>query len=333
VTQRKILLSGIQPTNRLTIGNYIGAIKNWVRLQNEYDCYFIAVDLHSITVRQDSKELRDNTWFAIATYIASGIDPAKSVLFVQSHVRQHAELAWALNCFTYMGELSRMTQFKDKSARAGSNIPVGLFTYPALMAADILLYDTDLVPVGADQKQHIELTRDVAIRMNGIYGADTFKVPKPYIAEIGARIMDLQDPTSKMSKSASSEFGAVYLSDSPKEIEKKIKRATTDSGTSIEFSDEKPGVKNLICIQSVISGKTPDEIVAGYQGKMYGHLKLDTAEMVIAELKPVQERTAQLLNDKGELLRILKEGAERASERAERKLRLVFDRIGFAPPN
>ncbi len=333
MAQRKILLSGIQPTNRLTIGNYIGAIKNWVRLQNEYDCYFIAVDLHSITARQDPKELRDNTWFAIATYIASGIDPSKSVLFVQSHVRQHAELAWALNCFTYMGELSRMTQFKDKSTRAGSNIPVGLFTYPALMAADILLYDTDLVPVGADQKQHIELTRDVAIRMNGIYGADTFKVPKPYIAEIGARIMDLQDPTSKMSKSASSESGAVYLSDSPKEIEKKIKRATTDSGTTIEFNDEKPGVKNLISIQSVISGRSPDEIVAGYQGKMYGHLKVDTAEMVIAELKPVQERTAQLLNDKGELLRILRDGAARASERAEQKLRLVFDRIGFAPPN
>jgi tryptophanyl-tRNA synthetase len=329
MTARKVMLSAIQPTNRLTLGNYIGAIKNWVRLYESYDCYFFAVDMHSITVRQDPKQLTANTLFAIATYIASGIDPSKCVLFVQSHVRQHAELAWILNCFSYMGELSRMTQFKDKSEKAGTNIPVGLFTYPVLMAADILLYDTEFVPVGADQKQHIELTRDIALRMNGVYGEDTFTVPKPLIAEVGARIMDLQDPTTKMSKSGSSESGAIYLSDSLSDIEKKVKRATTDSGATIEFLDEKPGVKNLIAIQSAISGRTPEAIVQGYQGKMYGHLKVDTAEIIVNELRPVQQRTAELLSDKGELLRILKAGAEKAAIKAERKLRLVSERVGF----
>ena len=328
MTAKKVMVSGIQPTNRLTIGNYLGAIKNWVRLQKEYQCYFFAVDLHAITVRQDPKELSENTFFALATYLAAGIDLDHAVIFPQSQVRQHAELAWVLNCYSYMGELGRMTQYKDKSARAGETIPVGLFTYPALMAADILLYQTDLVPVGADQKQHLELTRDIAIRMNNQYG-NLFKVPEPYISKIGAKIMDLQEPTNKMSKSASSEGGAVYLNDSPKEIEKKVKRAVTDSGSEIVYADDKPGLKNLIDIQAAITGRAVDDIVASYAGKMYGHLKVDTANIVVEELRPLQERTAQFLSDRGELSRQLRIGAERASEQAEKTLKLVFDAIGF----
>lgn len=327
--QKSIMLSGIKPTNKLTLGNYLGAIKNWVKLQHEYKCYFIAVDLHAITVRQPPDELRENTLFAIATYLASGIDLSSSTLFVQSHVRQHSELAWALNCFSYMGELNRMTQYKDKSVKAGSNIPVGLFTYPALMAADILLYDTNSVPVGADQKQHLELTRDLAVRMNGIYGEDTFVVPEPFIPEAGARIMDLQNPTTKMGKSDSSENGAIFLVDSPKQMEKKLKRATTDSGTEVTFDDDKPGVKNLLGIQSAILGRSIEDLVASYAGKQYGHLKVETAEIVVEELRPVQEKTVELLSDKGELLRMLSAGADAAAEHAEKTLKRVYDRIGF----
>ncbi|MBM4318198.1 MAG: tryptophan--tRNA ligase [Deltaproteobacteria bacterium] len=329
-TQKKIMVSGIQPTNKLTLGNYLGALKNWVKLQTEYECYFFAVDLHAITSRQDPKELAANTYFALATYLAAGIDLNHATIFVQSHVRQHPELAWVLNCFTYMGELSRMTQFKDKSSRAGETIPVGLFTYPTLMASDILLYQADLVPVGADQKQHLELTRDIAIRINNLYG-DLFKVPEPFIPNIGARIMDLQSPENKMSKSVSTDMGAVFLSDSAKEIEKKFKRAVTDSGTEISYSQDKPGIKNLIDIQCAISGKKPQEIVASYQGKLYGHLKVDTANCVIGELKPLQEQTQVFLSDKAELQRILSKGAEKAAVKAEATLRKVYDAIGFAP--
>ena len=324
------MVSGIQPTNKLTLGNYLGALKNWVKLQTEYECYFFAVDLHAITSRQDPKELAANTYFALATYLAAGIDLNHATIFVQSHVRQHPELAWVLNCFTYMGELSRMTQFKDKSSRAGETIPVGLFTYPTLMASDILLYQADLVPVGADQKQHLELTRDIAIRINNLYG-DLFKVPEPFIPNIGARIMDLQSPENKMSKSVSTDMGAVFLNDSPKEIEKKFKRAVTDSGTEISYSQDKPGIKNLIDIQCAISGKKPQEIVASYQGKLYGHLKVDTANCVIGELKPLQEQTQVFLSDKAELQRILSKGAEKAAVKAEATLRKVYDAIGFAP--
>ena len=328
MSKKKVMVSGIQPTNRLTIGNYLGAIKNWVRLQNEYECFFFAVDLHALTSRQDPKLLAENTHYALATYLASGIDLNHAVIFAQSHVRQHAELAWVLNCYSYMGELSRMTQYKDKSARAGETIPVGLFTYPVLMASDILLYQTELVPVGADQKQHLELTRDIAIRMNNQYG-ELFRVPEPYISKVGARIMDLQDPTSKMSKSASSEMGAVYLSDSPKEIEKKIKRAVTDSGSDIAYTPDKPGVCNLIEIQAVITGRSKEDIVASYAGKMYGHLKVDTATIVLEEIRPIQERTQRFLADRGELSRILKQGAEKASERAEVTLKKVYSAIGL----
>lgn len=325
---KKVMVSGIQPTNKLTIGNYLGAIKNWVRLQQEYECYFFAVDLHAITTKQNPKELAANTLFALATYMAAGIDLDHATVFAQSHVRQHAELAWVLSCYSYMGELSRMTQYKDKSSKAGETIPVGLFTYPVLMASDILLYQTDLVPVGADQKQHLELTRDVAIRMNNAYG-QLFRVPEPYIPKVGARIMDLQEPNSKMSKSASTEFGAVFLNDSPKDIEKKFKRAVTDSGSEIAYHDDKPGIKNLIEIQSAITGKSIQSIVESYAGKMYGHLKVETAQIVIEELRPLQERTQAYLSDRAELERILRSGADKAAMRAEMTLKKVYSAIGF----
>ena len=325
---KKIMVSAIQPTNRLTIGNYLGAIKNWVQLQHQYECYFFAVDLHAITVKQDPKELSENTFFALATYLAAGIDLQDAVIFPQSLVRQHAELAWVLNCYGYMGELSRMTQFKDKSAKAGESISVGLFTYPVLLASDILLYQAELVPIGSDQKQHLELARDLAIRFNNLYGP-IFKVPEPFIAKIGAKIMDLQDPTMKMSKSASSELGAVYLNDAPKDIERKLKRAVTDSGTDIVYSEDKPGIRNLIDIQAAITGRGVLEIQAGYAGKMYGHLKIDTAQIVIDELRPIQEKTKEYLGDRGELARILRLGVDRASAAAEVTLRKVYDAVGF----
>ncbi|SMF32550.1 tryptophan--tRNA ligase [Pseudobacteriovorax antillogorgiicola] len=330
---KKNILSGIQPTANLTLGNYLGAIKNWVKLQNEYTCFFMVVDQHAITVRQEPEKLRENTWFAIATYIASGIDPEKSFLFAQSHVGQHTQLAWVLNCYGYMGELNRMTQFKDKSTRAGANIPVGLYTYPLLMAADILLYDTHLVPVGQDQKQHVELTRDLGQRMNGLYGDDTFVVPEVYIPKAGAKIMDLQNPTSKMSKSAESEAGTIFLADSAKQVEKKLKRAMTDSGSEITYDrDGKPGICNLLDIQSAITGKSTEELVQSYEGKMYGHLKVDTAEIVNAELDPIRARTQELLSDRTELERILRNGAEKARERAEQTIKRVYERVGFVMP-
>ncbi|WP_141735671.1 tryptophan--tRNA ligase [Oligoflexus tunisiensis] len=327
---KKVILSGIQPTNRLTLGNYLGAIKNWVKLQKDFHCHYMAVDLHAYTVRQDPEALRNNTYTAIAIYIASGIDLEHCTLFVQSHIPQHAQLAWLLNCNGYMGELSRMTQYKDKSSKAGANIPVGLFTYPLLMAADILLYDTHLVPVGDDQKQHVELTRDLAQRMNGLYGDDTFVVPEPYIPPVAARVMDLLSPTNKMSKSAVNENGSIFLTDSPTDIEKKFKRAETDSGKEIRHDRQnKPGVSNLIDIQAAITGESIAAIEARYDGKMYGHLKVETAEIVKQELGPIQKHAQELLADKTELDRILKQGAEKARAKAEVTLRRVHERIGF----
>lgn len=327
---KKVILSGIQPTNRLTLGNYLGAIKNWVRIQKDYDCYFMAVNQHAITTRQDPEELRKNTLFGLATYLAAGIDPDNCVLFVQSHVPQHAQLAWIINGFSYMGELSRMTQFKDKSAKSGANIPVGLFTYPLLMAADILLYDTNAVPVGDDQTQHVELTRDIAQRMNALFGEDTFVVPKAEIPKVGARIMDLLTPTAKMSKSAVNEGGSIFLSDSADQIEKKFKRATTDSGTVISFDPgEKPGVSNLLSIQAAITGESLEAVALRYEGKQYGHLKVETARIVNDELGPIQKKTAEILADRGELERILKLGAEKARAHAERTLTRVSERVGF----
>lgn len=323
------MLSAVQPSNRLTLGNYLGALKNWVQLQSQFDCLFFAVDLHAITVRQDPKELREQTYRAIATYIAAGIDPDSVTLFAQSHVPQHAELAWVLNCFVYMGELSRMTQFKDKSAKQGQNIPVGLFTYPALMAADILLYKTHLVPVGEDQKQHLEITRDIAQRMNQIYGNDLFTVPEIYLPPVGARIMSLQNPLSKMSKSDPDPQSAVYLTDTDDQIRKKLKRAVTDSGSEIAYTAEKPGIKNLIDIQAAITGQSPEQITQTYAGKQYGHLKVDTAELVATAVGPIRDRTEQLLRDRSYLDDLLKQGAKKARTRAEKTLGDVFDRLGL----
>jgi tryptophanyl-tRNA synthetase len=331
MSQKKVMLSAMQPTNLLTIGNYLGALKNWVKLQKDYDCIFFAVDLHSITVRQEPQELRDATFRAVATYIAGGIDPEAATLFVQSHVSEHAELAWVLGGFAYMGELGRMTQFKDKSAKAGQNISTAIFNYPLLMAADILLYKTNLVPVGEDQKQHLELTRDVAIRMNNLYGKDLFVVPEPYIPPVGARILSLQDPTSKMSKSDPDPNATIFLTDSDDVIKKKLKRAVTDSGTEITFEDSKPGVKNLLTIQSAITGKSSAELVAAYAGKMYGHLKADTADIVAAAVAPIRTEVDRLLGDKAYLDGILRKGAERARSRARPLLDEVYRRIGFVP--
>ncbi|MBU6376343.1 MAG: tryptophan--tRNA ligase [Bdellovibrionales bacterium] len=323
------MLSAVQPSNKLTIGNYLGALKNWVHHQNDFDCWFFAVNLHAITVRQDPKELREQTYRAVATYIAAGIQPENATLFVQSQVPEHAELAWILNCYSYMGELSRMTQFKDKSQKAGENIPVGLFTYPVLMASDILLYDTDLVPVGADQKQHIELTRDLAIRMNNLYGEDLFKVPQPMIPPVGAKIMSLQEPTAKMSKSDPDPNASVFLSDSDDQIRKKIKRAVTDSGSEIADDDSKPGVKNLLTIQSAITGKSIAEIVTSYTGKQYGHLKGDTAELVVQAVSPLRNEADRLYQERQFLEQVLAQGAQKARERASQTLKRCYDRIGL----
>jgi tryptophanyl-tRNA synthetase len=327
----KVMLSAITPSSRPTIGNYIGALKNWVKLQRDYDCVFIAADLHAITVRQDPAELKERTYRAIAEYIASGLDPEKVTLCVQSHVPEHAELGWILNCFTYMGELGRMTQYKDKSTKEGQNIPAGLFNYPTLMAADILLYQSHLVPVGEDQKQHIEITRDIAIRMNNLYGKDLFVVPEVYIPPIGARIMSLQNPSVKMSKSDEDQSATVFLSDTNDQIIKKIKRAMTDSGSEITFDDAKPGVKNLITIQAALTGKSPSDIVASYAGKQYGHLKLETAEIVAACVGPIRDKANEIMQDLPALDRLLAKGAEKARTRAKATVKKVYERIGFIP--
>lgn len=331
---KKVILSGIQPTNKLTLGNYLGAIKNWVLIQNDYKSYFMAVDQHAITARPEPEALRHNTLFGIACYIASGIDTENCVLFVQSQVPEHSQLAWTLNCFSYMGEASRMIQFKEKSAKAGANIPVGLFTYPLLMAADILLYDTEVVPVGEDQTQHVELTRDIAERMNGIYGDDLFTIPKAFIPTAAARVMDLLTPTTKMSKSAVNEMGSIFITDTPAEIEKKFKRATTDSDTIIAADRvNKAGVTNMLDIQAAITGESIADVVARYEGKQYGHLKIETAQLVIKELEPIQKRAKELLLERTELERIIRAGGEKAREHAARTLKRVHERIGYVTYN
>ena len=334
---KRVVLSAVQTTNNIHLGNYLGAIKNWVQYQDEYDCIFFAVDLHAITARQDPKELYENTYRAIATYLACGIDPKKSTIFVQSQVPQHTELAWVLTCNSSMGELSRMTQYKDKSQKEGTHIPTGIFTYPVLMAADILLYNTNFVPVGADQKQHIELTRDIAERMNYQYqvdGAKTgeqslFVVPEPMIQKSGARIMSLQDGDVKMSKSDPTAGAAVFLADSDKEIEKKFKRALTDSGTEVQAEEQSSGLRNLLEIQACILGEDYNAVLARYVGKLYGYLKVDTANIVINAIRPIREKTEELLKDRTELDKILKVGREAARARAEKQLNEVYKRIGF----
>ena len=327
--QKKVILSGIQPTSALTLGNYLGALKNWALLQKEFQCYFCVVDLHSLTVSPNPDELRENSLFAIATYLAAGIDPQNTYLFLQSHVPQHAQLAWVLNCHCYMGEVNRMTQFKDKSQKAGRNIPVGLFTYPILMAADILLYDAHTVPVGEDQKQHLELTRDLAQRANARYGADTFVVPEPYITGPGAKIMDLQDPTKKMSKSSHLEHGTIFLTDTKEIITKKFKKAVTDSESRISFDKNKPGISNLLSIQAALLEEDLASVERRYTDKLYGHLKIDTAEIVAETINPLQMEIKRLLSDRGELLKILKNGAEKAREKAQETLKRVHQRLGL----
>lgn len=328
---KKVIFSGMQPSGSLTLGNYLGALKNWVRLQSEYDCYYCVVDMHAITVPKEPKDLRKNTLEVLANYIAAGIDPDQSTLFIQSHVPAHAELGWVLNCMTYFGELGRMTQFKDKSKKMdNSSIPAGLFTYPVLMAADILLYQADLVPVGEDQRQHLEITRDIAQRFNNRF-SETFKVPDPFIAKEGAKIMSLQDPTSKMSKSDSNENSYIILMDAPDVIRRKLKRAVTDSEGVVRYSDEQPGVKNLINIYSKITDKSNEEIVSMYENKGYAQFKDDVAEVIISELKPIQEKIDYLLKNKDYLEKIYIHGAEKAEVVARKTLRKVYKKVGFIP--
>ena len=330
--KKQIVFSGIQPTSgSFTLGNYLGAVKNWGKLQDDYNCIYCIVNQHAITVRQNPQDLKKNTLSAYALMLACGIDPEKSIAFIQSHVKTHAELAWVLNCYTQFGELSRMTQFKDKSAKNADNINAGLFTYPSLMAADILLYQPDLVPVGHDQKQHCELTRDVAQRFNGIYG-DVFKIPEPFIPKVGARVMSLTNPLAKMSKSENEDTGRVLLMDPPEVIMKQFKRAITDSDTEncVRYDKEnKPGVANLMSIYSAVTGKTFAEIESEFAGQGYGAFKPKVGEAVIETLRPIREEAGRLLKDKAYLESVYRAGAEKASYVAEKTLRKVYKKVGF----
>lgn len=328
-SEKRTLFSGVQPSGTLTLGNYIGAIKNFNKLQDLYNCIYCIVDMHAITVRQDPATLRKRCLELAALYIASGLDPDKNLIYCQSHVSGHAELAWILNCYSYMGELNRMTQFKDKMTKHQDNINAGLFTYPVLMAADILLYNSDVVPVGADQKQHLELARDIAMRFNAVYG-DVFTVPEGYIPKVGARIMSLSDPLRKMSKS-DSEDSFVSMLDEPNIIRKKLRRAVTDSDTEIYFDREnKPGVSNLLDIICALSGDSMENIIAGFAGQGYGKLKDTVADIVIATLEPIQKEHKRLMADKEYLLSILDKNAEIANRLSKRVLHKVQRKVGFA---
>ncbi len=327
--ERKTILSGIQPSGELTLGSYLGAIKNWVSLSKDYNCYYCIVDMHAITVRQNPASLRRRTLEQLAQYIACGLDPEENTIFIQSHVSAHAELAWVLDCYTMFGELSRMTQFKDKSAKYADNINAGLFTYPALMAADILLYQADLVPVGIDQKQHIEITRDIAHRFNGIYG-DVFKIPEPYIPEVGAKIMSLTSPENKMSKSDKDSGGCIYIMQKPEDIMRSFKRAVTDSETCVRYDPEKkPGISNLMTIYSVATGKSFDEIEKEFDGKGYGDFKPAVGEAVVEMLRPIREEAERILKDKAYLEKVYRNGAEKAAYTANKTLRKVYKKVGF----
>ena len=328
IGDKKVLFSGMQATGNLTLGNYLGALKNWVTLADEYECFYIVVDMHSITVRQDPAVLRKRARALLILYIAAGIDPEKNCLYYQSHVSGHAELAWILNCFTYMGELSRMTQYKDKCAKHADNINAGLFTYPVLMAADILLYQADVVPVGIDQMQHLELTRDIAQRFNALYG-DVFTVPEAYIGKVGARIMSLQDPSKKMSKSDENPNASIYLMDDPDTIRRKFKRAVTDSEACIAYREEQPGLRNLLDIYCACKGVTPDEAVKEFSGCGYGHLKEAVGEAVIDILSPLQQRVKELEKDKSFIDSVIKNNAEKAQYVSTKTLRKVQKKVGF----
>ena len=326
--KKKVIFSAIQPSGTITLGNYLGALRNWVKLQDDYNCIFAVADLHAITVRQEPKKFRENILNAYALLLACGIDTEKSLFFIQSHVHTHAELAWVLNCYTQFGELSRMTQFKDKSLKHADNVNAGLFAYPSLMAADILLYRSDMVPVGADQKQHLELARNIAERFNGVYG-NTFTVPDPYISTVGARVMSLQDPTKKMSKSDENVNAWVAVLDKPDTIMKKFKRAVTDSEAEVRVGEGKDGINNLIGIMSAVTGKTSEEITAEFEGKGYGDFKAAVGEAVIEELRPIQERFNDYINNKDYLVEQYRKGSEFALKLSQRTLDKAMKKIGF----
>lgn len=325
---KKVLFSGMQATGTLTLGNYLGALKNWVTLSDEYECFYSVVDLHSITVRQNPAELRKRARNLLTLYIAAGLDPEKNCIYYQSHVSGHTELSWILNCFTYMGELNRMTQFKDKAAKHADNINAGLFTYPVLMAADILLYQADVVPVGKDQLQHLEITRDIAQRFNAIYG-DVFTIPEPYLGKAGTSIKSLQDPAKKMSKSDENANASVYLMDDADTIIRKFKRAVTDSEGAVRYRDEQPGIRNLIDIYCACTGKTPEETEKEFDGKGYGDFKMAVGEAVVGVLTPLQERFQELVQDKAYIDGIIKANAEKANYYALKTLRKVQKKVGF----
>ena len=326
--EKKRILSGIKPSGDLTLGSYMGAIKNWAELADSYDCFYFLADLHAITVRQNPADLRRRTLAQLAQYIACGIDPEKNTIFIQSHVPAHTQLGWVLDCYTMFGELSRMTQFKDKSAKNADNINAGLFTYPSLMAADIILYQADLVPVGEDQKQHVELTRNIVQRFNGVYG-ETFKMPEPFIPKMGARIMSLQHPENKMSKSETDTGGCICLLDSPDDIRRSFKRAVTDSEMSVCCDPSKPGVSNLMQIYAVCTGKTMDEIEREFDGRGYGEFKEAVGEAVVTLLTPIREEAQRLIADKAYLESVYRAGADKASQVAEKTLRKVYKKVGF----
>ncbi len=326
--RKKVILSGIQPTGIFTLGNYLGAVKTWGQMQDDYHCCYMIADLHALTVRQEPQKLRKQVLECYALLLACGVDPQKSIVFIQSQVPAHAELGWVLSCNTQFGELSRMTQFKDKSAKHPENINAGLFTYPSLMAADILVYQADMVPVGEDQKQHLELTRDVAGRFNNVYG-NTFRIPEPYIGKQGARIMSLADPTRKMSKSDENQNATVSILDKPEQIVKKFKRAVTDSDMEVCYKEGKDGINNLMSIYSVVTGKTMDEITAEFSGKGYGDFKTAVGEAVAEELRPVREEFDRLMADKAYLEQCYKEGAEKASRIASRTMEKVKRKVGL----
>ena len=328
IEDKKILYSGMQATGNLTLGNYLGALKNWLSLNEKYECFWGVMDLHSLTVRQEPADFRKKARNLMVLYIAAGLDPKKNCIYFQSHVSAHAELSWLLGCFTYMGELSRMTQFKEKSAKHADNINAGLFTYPVLMAADILLYQTDFVPVGKDQKQHLEITRDIAERFNSIYG-DVFTIPEPYIGKAGAKIMSLQDPSKKMSKSDENINGSIYLMDDPDTIARKCKRAVTDSGSEVRYSEQKPGVSNLLEIYSGCLGKSMEEAEKDFAGKGYGDFKTGVAEAVISVLKPLQEEYNRLQKEKDYIDSLIKENDEKAAYFENKTLRKVKKKLGL----
>lgn len=333
MSNKPIVLSGCQPSGQLTIGNYMGALRQWVAMQDSHECLYMLVDLHAITVRQEPKALYEACLDGLALYVACGIDPVKSTIFIQSQVPEHAQLSWVLNCYAQMGELNRMTQFKDKSSKHSQNVNVGLYSYPVLQAADILLYQANEVPVGEDQKQHLELTRDIATRFNNLYG-DVLTLPEPYIPQQGARVMSLQDPTKKMSKSDTNPNNIIGLLEEPKKLSKKIKRAVTDSDEQARIyfnAEEKPGVSNLLSLLSCATDTSIDNLVPQYEDKMYGHLKGDVADAVVALVEPIQARYRELRNDRASLDDIMLAGANAASERAAKTLEQVYHAVGFVP--